>query len=96
METIQEFNLETTEEQFGAELAKKIKYEIEYCEKDNAKYKIQIINQSKTFTHIVFATRAYSTIYEISNRYKRIEEENFIGSVECRKVMDIMNILSKA
>lgn len=93
MATIKEVNLDKLEEKYGVELAKKIKKDIEYSNKNSEKFTVEIIHEFQEDVRIVFCTRNYTQIYDVDLSSKTISSKNFIGSITCKKVLDIMNQL---
>jgi hypothetical protein len=93
MESIQEVNLQELEEKYGGELAKEIEDNINYCTENNQNFKIEVIRESDYFYTVVFATKSYTHLYDVSKRRKKISDKSFFGIVDARQALEIMESL---
>lgn len=89
-------NVESLAVQFGTDLAAEIADNISYCKNGNLAFKLEIIDQNDVMTYIAFSTYAYSYVYQVSNKYKRIVNENYIGKLECMKLLEMMEYLDES
>lgn len=91
MEETQELNLEQLEEMYGADLAKKIKKNMECAVKYDHKFKIEKVSESKHFVEIAFVSSGYAHIYEVMLEDKTIVFENSISWKACSEINKLMN-----
>lgn len=84
-------SLKEIEENYGSDLVSKLEWDIKNANENGWNFKVEIIKESKYFTTIVFATHAFSEIYAVSNKRKVVDFHNHIGSVDCRKVLKLMD-----
>lgn len=92
-EVLPEFDLETAEELFGAELVEEIEEKIKRCVKREQRYDVSIIDKTQNFTTITFVTSSWAYLYEVDHKGKAISSKNFIGAFDCRKIFEIMDTL---
>lgn len=93
MEELKEVNLEELEENYGSELRNRIDFDINHSKENEQDWKLEIIDETKNFIMIGFVTRSYTQVYEVSKKRKVIDDKYLIGSMECKKILDLMNSL---
>lgn len=90
MEQTVSVDLQQLEEKYGKDFAEEIKEHVEYCQENSLNYKLEVIEEYEPTIHLVFATRAYCEIYEVSKNRKKISNKTFIGKNPARDVLKIM------
>lgn len=86
-------NFELLEEQHGAEFAKAIQKEQDFCVAEQLDWKIEEIYSNEHFITFAFSTYAYSHIYELSLERKTIVDKNRIGFFDAERLLVVMNSL---
>lgn len=91
MKTVKEVNLEQLEEKYGAELVKEIRERMEHSIEKGWDFKVEVISEGEFYAKIAYATYAFIYIYDLKLKTKRVLKQIQIGSVDCKRYLDIMN-----
>ncbi|MGD7021749.1 hypothetical protein ACQCVK_04100 [Rossellomorea vietnamensis] len=81
------------EELYGEEFRNEIQENVDYCNRENKDWKVEILADLGTSITqaIVFATSSYCYLYDVSLRRKKINDKQFIGRVDSMLVLKVMN-----
>lgn len=78
---------------FGVEAAEAIQRSITHCEQDDRPWCINVLEEFSATITFAFITRAYSVVYQVSKRRKKIIESYIVGHSEARKLLQYMDRL---
>jgi RAB protein geranylgeranyltransferase component A len=85
-------DLKQLEEKYAcSSLIEKMQWHINLAIKENWPYKIEILEETKRFVTIAFATNSFSYFYEVSKNRREIFSENRVAIFEAEKLMKLMN-----
>ncbi|WP_062105241.1 hypothetical protein [Bacillus niameyensis] len=84
-------DLEKLKEQYGDELAEKLKYHLNLYSERNWKWKFEVVKESDHFITFALANYGACHVFEIAKSSKRITDNYIIGSLDCEKILGIIN-----
>jgi hypothetical protein len=84
-------DLQHLEEKYGKKLIEALNDRINYFNKENHNYKIEIFNTDSKFIHsVLIATNYMATVYEVSVEHKHVINEYKIPFNEGQRALELM------
>jgi len=90
---VREITLSELKGKYCDELANRISKHIEYAKEKGMQWKLEVFNEDDYFISFVFVTKAFTRYYEFNKETEKISDEWLIGSVDCKKMLNIMESL---